>query len=313
MDVIRLMRPQDWVKNLFVLLPILFWMAAPKTEADDLSYISALWLTLLTFVAFCLVASAVYSFNDALDAKKDRTHPVKRLRPVASGAISPGSAMRIGTLLGIVGLVIGWTTGFGVFTVLVLYLLMQVCYNGGAKYVVLVDVVVIAVGFVMRAAAGAFAIESRLSIWLLLCVFFLCLYLGFIKRLCDFASARRDRASEWRSPAGYDNRLELNWLLGVSAVMSVMMYLTYALSPHATHLFGARAAGIALLTPLVIIVMHRFYRRANEGLSDSPLNAVLDDRVVQVGMLLYFLGVIASLYIPAVGEVLGKLLIGPEG
>ena len=310
MPVLKLMRVQDWVKNLFVLLPIVFWLASPESKEGELSAGEVVGLAIIAFFAFSLVASAVYCFNDALDAEKDRTHPVKRLRPVASGALSRSMAFGIGTVLGILGLVLGLVAGFGVFVVLVIYLVLQVLYNGGAKYLVLVDVVVIAIGFVLRAAAGAFAIEDRISIWLLLCVFFLCLYLGFIKRLCDHSSAERDQASNWQSPAGYDSRMELNWFLAVSAVLSIMMYLTYALSGHAADLFGAGATGIALLTPLVLIVMHRFYRRADEGLSDSPLHAITCDRVVQVGVFFYVLGVLACLYVPAVRELLSSVLIG---
>jgi len=306
------MRPQDWTKNLFVLIPIIFWMASMGERPEAASNVQPIFLTFLTFSAFCLVASAVYCFNDAFDAEKDRTHPVKRRRPVASGAISPSGAMVIGTISGLVGLVIAGFAGFGVLVVLLIYLGLQVAYNGGAKYVVLVDVVVIALGFVLRAAAGAFAIDDRLSIWLLLCVFFLCLFLGFTKRLCDHNAAAREKDSEWSSPAGYDDVLELNWLLGVSAVLSIMMYLTYALSNHTYMLFGSGAFGIALLTPLVLIVMHRFYRRASSGLSDSPMQALLEDRVVQIGVLLYCLGVLTCLYSETVRGLLGDLLMNKD-
>ena len=195
--------------------------------------------------------------------------------------------------------------------VFILYLFLQVVYNFGAKYVVLVDVIVLSLGFVLRAAAGAYGIDIKLSVWLLLCVFFLCLYLGFIKRLCDYSSAHREEGTKWRSPAGYDDPLEISWLLGVSAVLSVMMYLTYTLSVHAYSVFGVRAAGLAALSPLVIIVIHRFYRRANLGLSDSPLRAILDDRVVQIGTVLYIGGVIAVLYVPMVDRALQALLVSP--
>lgn len=314
MPVLKLMRVQDWVKNLFVLLPIVFWLATPRSETGGLTGGEVVGLAVIAFLAFSLVASGVYCFNDALDAEKDRTHPVKRLRPVAAGQISRSAAFGIGAMLGILGLGLGLVADFGVFVVLVIYLALQVLYNGGAKYVVLVDVVVIAIGFVLRAAAGAFAIEDRMSIWLLLCVFFLCLYLGFIKRLCDHSSAKRAEASDWKSPAGYDSRMELNWLLSVSAVLSIMMYLTYALSAHAAELFGAGASGIALLTPLVLIVMHRFYRGADEGLSDSPLNAITSDRIVQVGVVFYVFGVVSCLYSSWVRELLAGFLIGtPSG
>lgn len=309
MALIRLMRPQDWVKNVFLLLPVLFWMASPLHTADGLSDFSAILQVALTFVGFCFLSSAVYSVNDALDAERDRTHPVKRNRPVASGAVSARMAIGLSFLLVIVAMLLAGFVGWEVQAVFGLYLAMQVVYNMWAKYVVLIDVVIIAMGFVLRAAAGAFAINIQLSVWLLLCVFFLCLYLGFIKRLCDFASAERESAVKWRSPAGYNDKYELNWLLGVSAVLTISMYLGYALSPHAAQLFGARAAGFALLAPLVIIVVHRFYRRANEGLSDSPLAAILEDRIVQFGSVFYALGIVMCLYVPAVERALEKLLL----
>ena len=304
------MRPQDWTKNLFVLIPIIFWLGTGDGAETTTDYRPVV-LAVLAFAAFCLVASAVYCFNDAFDAEKDRTHPVKRLRPVASGAISPRGAMMVGLVSGLCGLGIAAFAGFGVLVVLLIYLVLQVAYNGGAKYVVLVDVVVIALGFALRAAAGAFAIDDQLSIWLLLCVFFLCLFLGFTKRLCDHSSAAREPDSNWKSPAGYDDIMELNWLLAVSAVLSIMMYLTYALSTHTYQLFGSGAYGIALLTP-VLIAMQRFYRRALKGQSDSPMQALLQDRVVQIGVALYCVGVLASLCSQTVRGLLGELLINRE-
>lgn len=313
MHFIRLMRPWDWVKNLFILLPALFWMASPLRFTSSTTFCEVAVRTGVTFLGFCLLASAVYCVNDAIDAEKDRTHPVKRNRPIASGAVSRFSGLVLGVILCVLGLAISVMVHKGVLLVFILYLMLQVLYNGGAKYVVLVDVIVLALGFVLRAAAGAYAIDIKLSVWLLLCVFFLCLYLGFIKRLIDYSSAHKEEGTEWRSPAGYDDPLEINWLLGVSAVMSVMMYLTYALSTHAYDIFGARAAGLAALTPLVIIVIHRFYRRANLGLSDSPLNAIFEDRVVQIGSILYLGGVLAVLYVPMVDRALQALLLSPSG
>ena len=308
MHYISLMRPKDWVKNFFVLVPVLFWFNSPLNE-DQLSRDVVLWNTLITLAGFCLLASAVYSINDALDAEKDRAHPRKLRRPVASGAISVSSAILFGCILGICALVLAGLVDTAVLVVFLLYALVQVFYNLVGKYLVLVDVVTISLGFVLRAAAGAFAVQIQLSIWLVLCVFFLCLYLGFVKRLCDLTSARRAGSDEWRSRAGYDNPLELNWLLGVSAVMCLMMYLTYTLSEHAFSLFGARAAGFAILTPLVLIVVHRFYRLANEGRSDSPFSAITEDPTIQIGTLFFLVGAVLSLSVPAVEQLLSDLLL----
>ena len=307
MNYIRLMRPFDWVKNVFVLLPIVFWLGGEGAAAGTFS--SIWWPGFCALLGFCLLASAVYSFNDAVDAEKDRLHPIKRLRPVASGAISPASAMVFGTVLAVCAFALGSLVSVNLAGIFGLYALLQLCYNLGLKYVVLVDVVAVALGFVLRSIAGAYAIDIKLSVWLLLCVFFLCLYLGFIKRFCDLSSAAKATDSDWKSRAGYDSPLELNLLLGMSFVLSTMMYVTYALSTHAQQIFGARSMGFALLTPLVLIVMHRFYRNASEGRSDSPLVAILSDRIIQLGSVLFALGILACLYVPGVEQVLQNLFV----
>jgi decaprenyl-phosphate phosphoribosyltransferase len=307
MNYIRLMRPFDWVKNVFVLLPIVFWLGAEGLGGGNFAAI--LWPTSLALLGFCLLASCVYCFNDAVDANKDRLHPIKKLRPVASGAITPIAAMVFGAFLGLCAFLLASLVSFNLVGIFGLYALLQLCYNLGLKYVLLVDVVAVALGFVLRSIAGAYAIDIKLSIWLLLCVFFLCLYLGFIKRLCDLSSSGKDGETSWKSRAGYDSSLELNLLLGLSFVLSIMMYVTYALSAHAQEIFGARAMGFALLTPLVLVVMHRFYRNASEGRSDSPLSAILRDPIIQLGSLLFGIGVLICLYMPGVERVLGNLLV----
>lgn len=301
----RLMRPGDWVKNVFILPALVF--------SERLSDVGAIVPTVLTFVAFCLLSSGFYALNDVLDAKADRAHPVKRHRPVASGAVSERAAIVLGAVLIVLGLSGGYFVNLSVGVTLTLYAVMQAAYNGLLKRVLLVDVVTLAVGFGLRAAAGAVAIEVQLSIWLLLCVFFLCLYLGFVKRLCDIASAERAGDGDWKSPAGYDSRIELDWLLGVSAVLAIVTYLMYALSGHAQTIFGSRSMGFALLSPLVLIAIHRFYRRASTGTSDSALAALREDRGVLVSVVLYGAGVLATLYLPFVGDILEKLFVAGGG
>lgn len=310
--LIRLMRPADWVKNIFVLpalvfaLPTLMLGEAEANRAVDAAYLCS--ATLLAFAAFCLLSSGFYAINDVLDADSDRRHPIKRLRPVASGEVSATAATALGLLLIAGGFVIGFNVNQNVGVVLLLYALLQMAYNFRLKRVMMVDVVAVAIGFALRATAGAAAINVPISVWLVLCVFFLCLYLGFIKRLCDLTSAETHGGGDWRSPAGYDNRGELNWLLGISGMLAVMTYLMYALSDHAWAIFGNRSVGFALLSPLVLIVIHRFYRRAGAGLSDSPLEA-LRDRAVLASVVLFSAGVVTSLYVPQVHRLLDSLFI----
>jgi decaprenyl-phosphate phosphoribosyltransferase len=306
--ILKLARPGDWTKNSFVLLAFIFWAAnAVRTQGGDVVLGKGIDAA-LAFAAFCLVASGFYCVNDALDAEKDRGHPVKCRRPVASGAISPGAATALGCLLVAGSFALAFLVSAALAGAIAIYAVLQLLYNGGLKRVAFVDVATIATGFGLRAAAGAIAIAVPISVWLVLCVFFLCLYLGFIKRMCDLVSAER-AGSAWKSPAGYRGREELQWLLGISAVMTVSMYLSYALSEHAWSLFGPRAIGLALLTPFVLVAIHRFWRRANDGSSDSPLEALRSDRVVLFSILCFVALLGAVLFAPGVGRVLESVFL----
>ena len=300
-DLIRVMRPGDWAKNVFVLPAVVF--------SDKLSEPGAIAQAAAAFAAFCLLSSGFYAINDVIDAERDRAHPIKRQRPVASGAVSPRAAVTLGLACAIGGLGRGWMVNLPLVAILLSYAVLQVLYSALLKRVVFVDVVAIAIGFSLRAAAGAVAIDVEMSIWLLLCVFFLCLYLGFVKRLCDISSAAQAHDIVWRPSAPYNDRDELNWLLGISAVLAVVAYLMYTLSSHAWQLFGARALGLALLSPLVLIAIHRFYRRARQGTSDNPLSALRQDRAVLAAVVLFVLGVFASLYLDFVQTILEKLFV----
>lgn len=311
-DFLRLMRPHDWLKNIFILPALIF--SLPALPEADRGPVFWSWMadTSMVIIAFSLLASGFYAINDAIDVERDRLHPRKRQRPIAAGRVSPKAGIRFGVVLVALGLAGGFLVDNAVGGVLSGYLILQILYNGGLKRVAIVDAVVLATGFAMRATVGAFAIDRPVSTWLLGCVFFLTLYLAFIKRMCDLAAAKAEN-SDWTSPAGYDDRFELNWLLGMSGVTVVLCWVLYTLSPHAVSLFGIRASGLALLTPFVVIVVHRFYRRANEGERDSPVAALREDRVISIAMTLFLAGLFACLYAPGAAELLGRLIYSDSG
>lgn len=316
-DIVRLARPGDWTKNSFVLLAFIFWLAnavrtngADGTDPSSVAFAKAS-AALLAFASFCLVASGFYCINDAFDAEKDRQHPVKCRRPVASGAISPRVAVAMGIVLLVGAFSTALAVGHALVAAIALYALLQLAYNWGLKRIAVVDVMTIAAGFALRAAAGAVAIDVRISLWLVLCVFFLCLFLGCTKRMCDLVTAER-AGSTWKSAAEYRGRDELQWLLGVSAVITTLMYLSYTLSEHTWQLYGARASGLALLTPIVLVAIHRFWRRANDGSSDSPLDALRTDRVVLASIVLFVVMLGVVLFVPQVVTVLERVFLPNE-
>ncbi len=307
-DMLRLARPGDWTKNSFVLLAFIFWLANAM-RANEMSEVSPKAIAALTaFAAFCLVASGFYCINDAIDAEKDRGHPTKRTRPVASEAISQTFAVGMGIVLLMASFATALSISRALFVAIALYGLLQLAYNWGLKRVAVVDVMTIATGFALRAAAGAVAIDVRISPWLVLCVFFLCLFLGCTKRMADLVIAERAGCA-WKSAAEYRGKEELQWLLGVSAVITTLMYLSYTLSEHTWQLYGARASGLAMLTPIVLVAIHRFWRRANEGSSDSPLDALRTDRVVRWSIVLFVVLLGAVLFVPQVVQVLERVFL----
>ena len=308
---LKLLRPGDWAKNAFVVLPAVFWLAGEGRGAAPELVEEQLFRVALTVVAFSMAGSGFYAINDALDAEEDRKHPTKRRRPVASGKISPGAAVALGVALIAGGLVVAWWIRTLVFAVIVAYVLLQVAYNVRLKRVRLVDVVTVASGFVLRAISGSLALGILASMWLVVVVFALTLYLGFVKRLGDLRAAELEAAggslSGWKPRAGYDSSEDLNWLLAVTGAVTMMSYLMYSLSDHAREIFGVRANGFALLAPLVFIVIHRLYLRANSGKADSPITAVAADRSARTATALFIAAVLAVLYWAPVSELLGSV------
>ncbi len=219
-DLLLLLRPKQWTKNLLV-------FAAPLFVLDSLP--SGAWsFSFLVFVAMCLVSGAVYVFNDLQDAERDRSHPKKRDRPIASGRVSRSTAGWIGAAALALGLGAAYVAGLKPLAVVLVYLAIQVLYGSGAKRVPILDVFLISMGFVLRAALGAIAIHVQISAWLLLCTGALALLLGFGKRRSEFVLQGDVRADSRESLGAY-TRPALDALLIASATGAALCYGIYAI------------------------------------------------------------------------------------
>lgn len=306
--LLKLLRPADWVKNVFVLVPAVFWLAGEGKDAPPEEIRAQLARVALAFAAFSLAGSGFYALNDVLDAAEDRKHPTKRHRPVASGAVTPPVAVAAGLALLAGAFAVAAQVGPGLLWCIAVYAGVQVAYNARLKRVRLVDVVTVASGFVLRAVAGALALSIGVSTWLVVVVFGLTLFLGFVKRLGDLRAAElaraRGEAMDWKPRAGYDSAEDLNWLLATTGAVTMMSYLLYALSDHARGIFGARATGFALLAPMVLVVIHRLYLRANQGKAGNPVGVILSDRGALAATLLFASGVAVALFWPPAEEAL---------
>lgn len=297
-DYIELLRPLQWVKNVVV-------FAAPAAGLK-LSSASSAAQAVAAFAVFCLVASATYAINDVLDRELDARHPTKRNRPVARGAIRPASALACaGALLILAAIASTFVLNTRVTAVLALYFVLTLAYSIALKERVILDVVVVASGFVLRAWAGALAVGVTASEWLIACVFTLCLFMGFGKRRCELAMIGDvDEAGQHRRTLLRYTPDLLNHLITVSAGIAVITFLLYTMDTsghpapfHKEHLFYT--------LPVVVYGVFRFAMLTESGGYAGPTEIVLRDKALLGAVVLWACLALAIAYEGA--------LLGPAG
>lgn len=288
--VVQLLRPLQWVKNGFVFLPIFF----------DRHFFQAeyWWPALTAFFAFSFAASAVYCFNDIRDAAFDRHHPVKKNRPIASGQVTPTAGywlcaaclMVSGVLLAFLPeTVIGKTGG-----VLLAYLGLNLAYCLWLKHYAIVDVFIIATGFVLRLFAGAFAARVPLSHWIVLMTFLLALFLAFAKRRDDVATYERSGIPTRKNLNRY-NLAFMNQSLSVIAAVTLVAYVLYCVSPDVMARIGSEH--LYLTSVFVLAGIIRYLQLAIVDLrSGSPTKVLLHDRFIQGCVALWGISFLLLLY-----------------
>jgi 4-hydroxybenzoate polyprenyltransferase len=235
------MRPHQWSKNLFVLAALAF-AAGDRTRGE--SWAREHWLpTVLAFAAFCLASSAVYLLNDVLDVEKDRAHPEKRARPIASGQLSIAAALAAAAVFFFGGVALAGIGGGGPATagILVLYGLINVAYSIHLKRIVLVDAFCIASGFLLRLAAGGVAAEVEISHWAFLCTLFLALFLALNKRRAELALVG-DGGAQTRASLQHYSVPFLDQMVSVLAACTIVAYTMYTVDPDTGRKFGGTRA-----------------------------------------------------------------------
>lgn len=266
--ILKSMRPHQWVKNVFVLAPMVF-----GAQFDD---VGVLLRSLAAFVAFSLTAGGVYLMNDVVDVDKDRAHPTKKNRPIAAGIVPVGAAR----MASVVALLCGLTTAFVLAPLagcaLLSYLVINIAYSARLKHVAYVDLVIIATGFVIRVLAGGFATDIRISVWLLCCTFLLALYLGFGKRRHELLDAATD-STRTRKVLQHYRPGTLAAAMAATAVCTIAAYTAYTFSPHAQEVFGTALVPISV--PSCVVGIVRFYTLTGrvDGESASPTDRMLTD------------------------------------
>lgn len=270
---LKLMRIKHYIKNLFIFVPLIF-------SYSFVDYDKVL-CALIAFVQFSVVSSIVYIINDITDIEKDRLHPTKRNRPLAAGAISIRNAQILVVVLALafVGLLVlssNWLSGL----IIAVYFIMNLSYSFYLKNIALVDVFIIAVGFILRIYAGAFAIDVPVSYWLLLTTFAISLFLGFGKR---YGEKRRSEANESRAVLSAYSLSQLHTFMTISITLTVVFYALYCtISDSILGSYGF------LTIPFVVFAIFRYFMILdNDDVDGDPTDVLLNDNIIKICILLY--------------------------
>jgi len=266
--IVELARIRQWVKNIFVLTALIF--------AGQALQFGAIQKAAIAFVSFCLASSAIYFLNDYRDIHEDRKHPTKKNRPLASGVLPPllgivGFLVLFGSSLILPYLLLNRSTTFVIGT----YLLLNVCYSFGLKHVVIIDVLVIATGFVLRILAGAAALAVLPSAWLILCGVMISLFLGFTKRRAEVVQLG-DRATAHRKVLADYSPAFLDQMISIVTAATVVGYVLYTVDSRTVQLVGSRA--LILSVPLVLYGIFRYlYLVYHSETGGNPTRTVFTD------------------------------------
>jgi len=287
-NILKLMRPYQWVKNVFVFIPLFF--GGQLTEMDQLLN------SIIMFVAFCLAASSIYCFNDIIDVEADRNHYAKRNRPIASGAVSIKQAYVIMFLLIAVSIAILWflLSDVNALMIVAFYWLLQVAYCAILKRQAIIDVTILAFGFVLRIIAGGIAADVTVSKWLVLMTFLLTLFLGFAKRRDDVLLYNKDGKSPRYNTRRY-NLTFLNQALTICGSVMLVCYIMYTVSPEVMAKFGSHY--IYLTSIYVLLGLLRYIQlTVVDEKSGDPTKMLLHDRFIRLDVLAWLLTFLFLIY-----------------
>jgi 4-hydroxybenzoate polyprenyltransferase len=280
------LRPRQWAKNVFVFAALVF--------AERLGDTTAVLRVCGAFAVFCVLSSAVYLINDVRDRESDRRHPQKRRRPIAAGEIGPGTASAASLILAVVALFAAFGLSDALGRVAAAYLVLNLAYSFGLKRIVILDVMMVASGFLLRALAGAVVIDVAISRWLVMCTGLLALFLGFVKRRQEIAatedgSGARSTLKEYSLPF-------LDQMIAIVTGATVVAYSLYAFSPEVAQKLGTENLGLTI--PFVLFGIFRYlYLVHQRGVGENPTTVVLTDLPLILDVLLWAASVICALYV----------------
>lgn len=289
-DILKIIRPQQWVKNVFVLVPLFF--GGSLLDATDIT------ASVITFFAFSFVASSIYCLNDIVDVDDDRRHPKKCSRPIASGKVSVPQGYAIMAMMAVMSFCCVATlsqNSLNVGIVIATYLLLNIAYCLWLKRHAIVDVCVIAFGFVMRLLAGGLATDIPLSNWIVLMTFLLTLFLSFAKRRDDVVMMNETGHAPRKNTIRYNLQF-INQAITITATMTLVCYIMYTVSPEVEKRIGTHY--LYLTSVFVLLGILRYLQLTLvDNKSGDPTKTMLHDKFLQAVVALWLLAFLVIIYI----------------
>lgn len=288
LNLVISLRPGQWTKNLLVFAGLLF--------GHRLFEPTAVVEAIAAFIVFCALSGVVYVFNDIIDRETDRLHPLKAVRPIASGAlplpIASAAAIGIGAAALAGAIVLGWRFA----AVAVVYFALQGLYTVRLKHIVILDVLTVAIGFVLRAVAGAVAVDVEISHWLLVCTILLALFIALAKRRHEIVLLAGE-APTHRPILGEYSPYLLDQMIAVVTASTLIAYIVYTVSPETQEKFGTPWLGLTIPFPLYGIFRYLYLVHRREG-GGSPADLLLADRPLLFCVALWAAAVALIIYRP---------------
>lgn len=286
-EIIKTLRPKQWIKNFFIFAPLIF--------SKKLFELTAVAASARAFLSFCLISGALYTLNDLVDIEEDRVHPTKRNRPLASGRLKKSAALFILIVSAAAGLALAFSLNRTFIFIIFAYLILQFFYSFWLKHVVILDIFVVATGFLLRVIAGAVVIQVEISSWILVCTILLALFLSMTKRRHEYfllagnAYAHRPILKEY-------NPYLLDQMISVVTASTLIAYCLYTISEETVTKFNTRY--LVLTTPFVLYGIFRYlYLVHQKDQGATPEEMVLKDKPLLVDIMLWVISIGLILYL----------------
>lgn len=280
------MRPKQWSKNVIVFAGLFF--------AEDIFDPQKIKSAVFAFIFFCLVSSAGYLLNDILDRKKDALHPRKKHRPIAAGKITPLTAGIAAAILFSTSIIFCFTISSILGVILLIYFLQTAAYSLILKKIIIIDVILIAAGFMFRAISGVLVIEEPISSWLIICTIFLSLFLALNKRYAEISTMGENASTVRKTLSQYSPRY-LEQMINIVSAACLMSYALYTLDSETIVKFETK--NLIFTLPFVIYGIFRYLFLVQfKNLGESPENIIFDDKPLLINIFIYAIVVIVIIY-----------------